>query len=137
MVKGKEREVVEWRERYEKEVEGFRNEIEKKEDFYREKIKNHTTEMKEKDGLIRSLTKELEEEDLADNVEGNPFLATSGGESEDGSLFDELGGEMARSFSMCPSNFKNLAKHLKKHVKVLEAKIQTVKSENKTLLDEK
>jgi myosin heavy subunit len=138
VVKRREKEIAEWKEKYFNDTTKLKMEIDKKDDFYQEKIKNQTLEAKEKDILIKSLTKQLEDdEDMCDIGSGNPFMTSSSNDMEDSSLFDELGGEMARSFSMCPSNFKNLAKHLKKHVKVLEAKFQTLKSENKILQDEK
>lgn len=129
-------EVKQWKEKYSVDIETLKDDLLKKTDFYNENMNSMKLELKNKESLITTLTQQIENDDFDDSKD-NPF-GPSQGTFEDASLFDELGGaSTARSFSLIPSNYKNLAIHLKKRFKVLEVKLLNLKSENKTLLDQR
>lgn len=103
---------------------------------YEETINYMKTEIATKDGIIKGFSEQMDEFEETDNT-NNPFGVTSRVDTE-GSLFDELGGDTGgRSFSMCPGNYKNVAKRLKKRTLFLEAKLIELRIQNKILLDEK
>lgn len=94
------------------------------------------TEIATKDGIIKGLSDQMDDLEEIEQT-NNPFGVASRIETE-GSLFDELGGDTGgRSFSMCPGNYKNVAKRLKKRALFLEAKLIELRNQNKMLLDDK
>lgn len=134
--------IVEWKQRFEETSKSLEKELKETKEEYEAIVVSLRKEVNSKDGIIKSLTEQLgDDEDFIElNDSGaNPFgISGQGSDLDDASLFEELGGDTGgRSHSLCPQNYKGLAKRLKKRLLFLEGKWYQYKAEKKTLIEEK
>ena len=106
-------------------------------DKFKNEINQLKVQLKNKEGVIKALNEQIGEDGYTDFSPANPFSAwTEESNSEENSLFEELGGEQAaRSFSIVPKDYKNLAKSLKRRLLFIEKRAREFKDENKELKD--
>lgn len=100
---------------YSEEISKLKEELETIKDSYQNTINTLKIEIKAKDSIIKSLNEQFGDDEIDESLD-NPFSSTQDINFNDGSLFDELGGDTGgRSFSIMPlNNLKNVAKMYKK-----------------------